>query len=444
MNVALLARLQFALTIGFHYLFPPMSIGLGLLLVIMQGLYRRTRHPVYRDMTRYWVKIFGLIFTIGAATGIVMEFQFGANWSRYSRFVGDVFGSPLAAEGIFAFFLESIFLGILIFGWDRVSERMHFLATILVAAGAHLSAFWIIVANSWQQTPAGYHLVRHGGVPRAEITDFWAMVFNPSTIVRFTHVIMGAWQTGAWLLLSMSAWHLLRHRHENFARTAIKMALVVAVVSAIGQLATGHPSAVVVARHQPAKLAAFEAHYGPCCAAPLYLFGWVDERQETVRFGVALPGMMSWLVHGNAKEPVNGLRDYPPTDRPPVNFVFQTYHAMVAIGMALIFFTVAGVVLLLRNLLFRKRWILWVFTFGVLGPQIANQLGWISAEVGRQPWIVYGMLRTADGFSPSVPAGQVLASLIGFGLVYLALFALFLYLTTIEILSGPREKGLPE
>ena len=439
MDVALLARLQFALTIGFHYIFPPLSIGLGLLLVIMQGLYLRTRDPIYRAMTRFWLKCFALIFTLGAATGVVMEFEFGTNWSRYSRFVGDVFGSPLAAEGIFAFFLESIFLGILIFGWDRVSERMHFFSTIMVALGAHLSALWIIIANSWQQTPAGFRLVERAGGVRAEITDFWAMAFNPSTIQRYTHTLTGAWQAGAWLVVSVSAWYLLKQRHEKLARRALTIALIVALVAAVGQLVTGHASAIGVARHQPAKLAAFEGRYVETERADLYLFGWVDEGREKVRLGIALPGMLDWLVQGDVDQPLAGLHRFAPEDRPPVNLVFQSYHLMVLIGMALIGLSALGVILMRRGATYRWRWLLWVCVFSVLGPQIANQVGWISAEVGRQPWIVYGMLRTRDAFSPTVPAGNVLFSLILFALLYLALFALFVYLLTAKIRRGPED-----
>jgi cytochrome d ubiquinol oxidase subunit I len=439
MDVALLARLQFAITAGFHFIFPPLSIGLGLLLVVMQALYLRTRDPIYRQMTRFWLKIFGLVFGLGVATGIVLEFQFGTNWSRYSRFVGDVFGSPLAAEGVFSFFLESVFLGILLFGGRRVSERMYFFSTVMVALGAHLSALWIIAANSWQQTPAGFHLVEHGGMTRAEITDFWAMLWNPSTLDRYAHTIMAAWQTGAWLMVSVCSWHLLRRRHEAFARRGLALALLVALVAALGQLATGHSSAVGVSRHQPAKLAAFEGHYEETGSAELHLFGWVDEDRERVRFSVALPGMLSWLVHGKPDQPVVGLRRYAPEDRPPVNFVFQTYHLMVALGMGLIGLSVLGLLLLPGGRVFRARWLLWAYVLSVLGPHLANQLGWLSAEVGRQPWIVYGLLRTRDGLSPVVPAGQVLASLLLFTLIYLALLAIFLYLLTVKILRGPEE-----
>lgn len=444
MDVEFLSRLQFALTISFHYIFPPLSIGLGLLLVIMEGLYLKTKDDVYYHMTRFWVKVFGLIFALGVASGIVMEFQFGTNWSTYSRFVGDVFGSALAAEGIFAFFLESGFLAILLFGWDKVSPRMHFFSTLMVAFGAHFSAVWIVVANSWQQTPAGHHIVPHGDGFRAEITDFWEMVFNPSTVDRISHVFMGSWQAGAFLLLSVSAYYLLKQKHVQFAKNSIKIGLIVATVASIGQLVTGHSSAVTVSETQPAKMAAFEGHYQAEGGAPLYLFGWVNEADERVQFGVKVPGLLSFLIHGDWNEPVTGLKDIPPDERPPVNIVFQTYHAMVGIGFTLILIALLGLFSWWRGSLFQQKWLLIVFVFAVLGPQFANQLGWYSAEIGRQPYIVYNLLRTSEGLSTVVSKSEVLTSLIMFGFIYLLLTILFIYLLNEKIQHGPTEETVKE
>jgi cytochrome d ubiquinol oxidase subunit I len=441
MDVELLSRIQFALTIAFHYLFPPLSIGLGLFLVIMEGTYLRTKNPKYHQMTRFWVRIFGLVFALGVASGIVMEFQFGTNWATYSRFVGDVFGSALAAEGIFAFFLESGFLAILLFGWDKVKPSTHFVSTVLVAFGAHLSAIWIVVANSWQQTPAGYHLVERGDTVRAEIVDFWAVVFNPSFLDRISHVYMGAWQAAAFFVISVSAYYVLKKKHLEFARSSIAIAIFVAVFASIGQLITGHSSGVTVAETQPAKLAAFEGVYPENEPAGLYLAGWVDEEKERV-FGLAIPGLLSLLVHGDSQEPIQGLSAFSPEDRPPVNAVFQSFHLMVAIGMALIVLSLITFFAWMRGLLFETRWLLWMLVFSVLLPQAANQLGWFSAEVGRQPWIVYGLLRTADALSVSVEAGQVIVSLVLFSLIYLLLFALFIFLLNEKIQTGPDEIGL--
>ncbi len=441
MDPVLLSRIQFALTISFHYLFPPLSIGLGVILVIMEGLYLKTRNPLYLQMTKFWARIFGLTFAVGVASGVVMEFQFGTNWSNYSRFVGDVFGSALAAEGIFAFFLESGFLAILLFGWNKVGPRMHMFSTVMVALGAHFSAIWIVVANSWMQTPAGFHVVESALRQRAEIVDFWAMVFNPSSVIRLAHTVLGAWQAAAFLVLSVSAYYLLTRRHLEFAKTSMRIGLAVAVFASLGSLVTGHESALVVARYQPAKLAAMEGHVPASAPAGLSLFGWVDEERQ--RFvGVSIPGLLSYLVHGDASKPVMGLQAFPPQDRPPVNPVFQAYHAMVGIGTALMGLSLLGMFLWWRGRLFEARWLLWVFVFAVLGPQLANQLGWFTAEVGRQPWIVYGLMRTAEGVSPTVSAGNVLASLVMFTLLYLALFMLFIYLLDQKIRHGPLADDL--
>ncbi len=444
MDLLTLSRLQFGFTVGFHYIFPTLSVGLGLLLVIMEGNYIRTGNTLYRQLTHFWVKIFGLIFALGVATGIVMEFQFGTNWSVYSRFVGDVFGSALAAEGIFAFFLESGFLAILIFGWNKVSKKTHFFATVMVCLGAHFSAIWIVVANSWQQTPAGYHVVTSALGSRAEITDFWKMVFNPSSVDRIWHVYMGCWQAGAFFVLSVAAWYLLKNKYSDFAKASIKVGLIVAATASILQLVSGHSSAVEVAKYQPAKMAAFEAHFDKSAPAGMYLFGWVDEAGEKVIFGPQIPGLLSFLIHGDPSAPVTGLNAFPPEDRPPVNAVFQSYHAMVAIGMILIVLSWGALFFWWRGTLFRKRWLLWLLVPSVLLPQAANQLGWISAEVGRQPFIVYNLLRTKDALSTSVTKGDVWTSIILFSIIYLLLLVLFLYLLNEKIQHGPAEEDLAE
>jgi len=443
MDVELLSRIQFAVTIGFHYIYPPLSIGLGIALVIMEATWLRTRNVMYLEMTKFWAKIFGLIFALGVATGIVMEFEFGTNWASYSRFVGDVFGSALAAEGVFAFFLESGFLALLLFGWDKVKPGLHFFATVMVALGAHFSAVWIIVANSWMQTPTGYHLVQTANGIRAEITDFWVMVFNPSSFDRLSHTVMGAWQAGAFLVISVGAFYLLRNKYEKFAKSSIRIGLIIAVVASLMQLVTGHSSARMVAQHQPAKLAAFEGIYEDGEPADLTIIGWVDEENEQV-YGIKIPGMLSWMVHGDANAPITGLDAFLPEDRPPVQFTFQAYHAMVAIGMLLILLAVGGAFLAWRGILWEKKWLLWVYVFSVLLPQIANQIGWAAAEVGRQPWIVYNLMRTSEGLSVTVSRGDVLTSLILFTLIYIGLFVLFIFLMDDKIRKGPAmtEPGL--
>ena len=441
MDLVLLSRIQFALTIGFHYIYPPLSIGLGLVLVLMEGMYLKTRNPLYHQLTRFWVRIFGLIFAFGVGSGIVMEFEFGTNWSQYSRFVGDIFGSPLAAEGIFAFFLESGFLALLLFGWDKVSRRMHFFSTVMVALGAHFSAIWIIVANSWMQTPTAYHIVETAVGPRAEITSFWGAVLNPTSLDRLSHTIMGAWQAGAFFVISVAAFYLLKRQHVEFARRSMKVAFAVAVIASLGQLVTGHSSAVKVSEHQPVKLAAMEGIYETGDNAGMTVLGWVDEANEKV-IGITVPGMLSFLVGGSTDTIIQGLNDWPEEDRPPVQTTFQTYHLMVAIGMLLILLACGGAFLAWRDRLWRYPKLMWVLVFSVLLPQAANQLGWATAEIGRQPWIVYNLMRTADAVSDSISAGQVLFSLILFTLIYLALFVVFIVLLDQKVRKGPLEEDL--
>lgn len=440
MDVEILSRIQFAFTVAFHYIYPPLSIGLGLILVISEGLYLRTGDQLYENMTRFFIRIFALIFGIGVATGIVMEFEFGTNWATYSRYVGDVFGSALAAEGIFAFALESGFLGILLFGWNRVSKVMHFIAAIGVWLGSMFSAIWIVVANSWQQTPTGYHIVGEGMEARAEITDFWGMVFNPSSIDRLTHVWLGSFLAGSFFVLSIAAYYLLKKRHETIAKKMFVIAMFVALVSSYAQLISGHSSAEVVAEHQPAKLAAMEGHYDTLAVADLYIFGWVNDQQQEVT-GLSVPGGLSMLLDGfKGEQKVKGLNAWPPEDRPDnVNAVFQFYHLMVAIGMFLIVFSTLLVVQYYRGKLFRQRWLLWIAVFSVFLPQLANQFGWFAAEMGRQPWVVYNLLRTSDALSKAVTANQVIFSLVLFTLIYVVLFALFIYLLNKKIKHGPED-----
>ncbi|WP_442845846.1 cytochrome ubiquinol oxidase subunit I [Leeuwenhoekiella sp. H156] len=441
MDTELLARIQFAFTIAFHYIYPPLSIGIGLLMVFFESMFIKTKKEQYHILAKFWTKIFALTFGIGVVTGIVMEFEFGTNWATYSRYVGDVFGSALAAEGIFAFALESGFLGVLLFGWNRVKPWVHLVSTIGVFLGSMFSAIWIVVANSWQQTPAGYHIVGEGLNAHAEITDFWAMVFNPSSVERIMHVWLGAFLAGAFLILSVHAYYILKGRYVAISKKAFKITLIVATITSLGQLVAGHASADGVAKNQPAKLAALEGHFETKAPADLYLFGWVDKEKQEVT-GLAIPGGLSFLIDQNFETPVTGLNAFPEEDRPSqINAVFQFYHLMIAIGMFLIALSLYGCYLLWRKKLFEKRWLLWVFVFTALLPQIANQVGWFAAEMGRQPWVVYGLLRTDQAFSQAVSANQILFSLILFMLVYSLLFVLFVYLLNKKIKHGPYEES---
>ena len=482
MNVEILSRIQFSLTAAFHYIYPPMTIGLGVLLVLMEGLYIKTKNPLFHHLAHFWTKIFGLVFAIGVATGIVMVFEFGTNWAAYSRFVGDIFGSALAAEGIFAFFLESGFLALLLFGWDKVGPKMHFFSTCMVALGAHFSAVWIIVANSWMQTPAGYHLEKivgsvHTPIPagyvvqaedvghvRAVVDNFWDMVLNPSTIDRLTHTVLGAWLTGSFLIISISAWYLLKGKHKQFAKASITVAVVFAAFTSVLQMISADSTARSVVKNQPIKLAAMEGIYKTEDATPLTLFGTVDTTTQTVS-GPKIPGLLSFLCFHDFKTPVVGLNDLPddaflsarhpdlskeqlasvrPTYWPMVNATFQLYHIMIIVGSALFGIAFLALILLRKGLLFRTdlpaiRAFLWLLVFSVLGPQIANQAGWFTAELGRQPWIVYNLLRTSHGLSRAVEANQVVFSIILFALIYILLFITFIYLLNKKIQHGPVD-----
>ena len=443
METEILARIQFALTIAFHYIYPPLSIGLGLLMVIFKGIYLRTGKVEYNTLARFWTRIFSLTFGIGVATGIVMEFEFGTNWATYSRYVGDIFGSALAAEGVFAFALESTCLGIVLFGWNKIKPVWHFLATLGVFLGSMCSAVWIVIANSWQQTPAGYVVAGEGMQAKAVITDFWAMVFNPSSVDRIWHVWQGAFLAGIFLVLSVHAWYLLKGRHVEISKKAFRVTLIIATIVCLLQLVSGHSSADGVAQNQPEKLAAMEGHFqtGP---ADLYLFGWVDKQNE-VTHGVKIPNGLSYMIHYDTAAPVTGLDQYPVEDRPgQVNAVFQFYHIMVAIGMFLIALTLYASFLLWRGKLYDKRWLLHIFVWSVLLPQIGNQVGWFAAEMGRQPWIVYKLLRTSDALSKSVTANQILFAIILFTVVYIILFALFIYLMNKKIVHGIDEHDTQE
>lgn len=446
MDVELLARIQFAVTAGFHFLYPPISIGLGMVLVFIKFMHLKTKDNKWDILAKFWTKIFALTFGVGVVTGIVLEFEFGTNWSQYSRVVGDIFGSPLAMEALFAFFLESVFLGILLFGWNKVSPKMHFISAIFVTLGATLSAFFIIVANSWMHTPAGYRLVTEmkDGVEvlvRAEITDFWAMVFNPSTIERYTHVIGAAWITGAFFALGIAAYYIIKNVHVDYAKMTFKVALPFALVGVFFQLGTGHGSAMGVYKNQPVKLAAFEGHYktGP---GDLYLFGWVDEENKEVK-GVAVPGLLSLLVDFNTQTPIQGLDDTPKEMQPPVQITFQTYHIMITLGMMFIGLIVLAYFFKFKKTLFEQKWLMYLFVIGIFLPHVSSLAGWIATEVGRQPWAVQGILLTKDAISKVVTADQVMFSLIMFTLVYIILLILFVYLLVKKIKAGPEAVANP-
>lgn len=441
LDPVLLSRLQFAMTVGFHFIFPPVSIGLAWLLVIIEGLGWRRSDEVYVRMGKFFGKLFAITFALGVATGIVMEFQFGTNWAEYSKFVGDIFGAPLAAEGVFAFFLESAFLGLYLFGRGKVSKGVHWFSILMVAVGATISAFWILVANSWQQTPAGF-VIQNG---RAELVSFWQAVFNPSTVIRFLHTFDAALISGAFVMAGVAAYLLLKGKAVDLSRRALKLAIVFGlIVSVLELFPFGDHHAAQVARTQPEKLAAFEGLIEGQTGAPMLMFGIPSEDPPGVSLPVQIPGLLSWLAFRDGDAYVKGLNDFPPDELPPFMLTFVSFHSMVGLGMYFIGFTALGVLLLWRRRLWESRWYLKLLVVSIPLPVIACQLGWITAEVGRQPWVVYRVLKTADAVSLTVSSTEILLSMIMFGTIYLFLGALYLYLIIREIKHGPEADPAEE
>ncbi len=435
-NVVALSRFQFALTVAFHFLFVPMSIGLGLILAIMSTRYYKSRDSKDLANLKLFVKIFAATFVVGVATGITMEFAFGTNWANYSRFVGDIFGAPLAAEALFAFFLESTFLGVLIFGQKRVSPKFYMVSGWLVWAGSCLSALWILIANSWMQTPAGFKVITENGVQRAHITIFLEAAINHSTIPRYFHTVDALLIMGAFLAMAIAAYYLLKGKHLDFAKKTIKVGAVVALITTILMIPFAHLQAAEMANNQPSKLAAVEGQWetGP---ADMSLIGWIDEAgQKTI--AIKIPRLTSLLASFNPNASYTGLNDIPEADRPPLQITFQAYHLMVAFFGLIVVIVIGAFVLVKKNLIEKKRWAQYILLWAPLVPLVAIQAGWMVAEIGRQPWIVWGLMRTEDAISPAVPAPQLLITIILFIIVYLAIAIMYLRVVFGFIKKGPN------
>lgn len=440
MDPETLSRAQFALTVSFHFIYPPISMGLGLLMVIMGWQYVRTKDPVWRQASFFWVKVYGLVFAMGIATGVVQEFEFGTNWAEYSRYVGNIFGSLLAAEGVFAFFLEGGFLGLLLFGGNRLGPRMWLLATFLVVFGAHFSALWIIMANSWMQTPQGYELANTQWGTQAFMTTFSEIVFTPSFLPRLLHTWVASWLVGASLVMSVSAWYLLRHKHQEFSKKCLTLALwFFAVLSILQVMIFGARMAVTVTNYQPVKLAAMEGVWQSQSCAPMYLVGWVNESAQTTT-GISIPCLLSILAYLNPQAVVQGLTAFPQDTWAPVNLTFQVYHLMIDLGFIFPLIGLLGIFFWwFGRQVYIVRPLLWVFVATIVMTEVATISGWWTAEIGRQPWIVWNLLRTSDAVSPLLRGDQVFLSLLMFILLYALLFALFLFLLNHRIQEGPES-----
>jgi cytochrome d ubiquinol oxidase subunit I len=446
LDALMLSRIQFAFTISFHIIFPAFTIGLASWLVALEFNWLRTGNPIYRNLFRFWVKIFAISFGLGVVSGIVMSYQFGTNWSRYSEFTGNVLGPVIAYEVITAFFLEAAFLGIMLFGWEKVGDRLHFFATCMVGLGTLISAFWILSANSWMQTPTGHAIENGKAVP----VDWFAIVFNPSFPLRYAHMVMAAYLTTAFAVAGMSAWMLLRHPHDApeaklaGARRSMSMALWFAAIFVPIQIVIGDLHGLGVLKYQPTKLAAIEGNWERQGNMPLRLFAIPDEAAETNHYEISIPKVGSWVLTHAFHGIVPGLKDVPPDERPPVWPVFFSFRIMVAIGFAMLAVGLWSLYLRWKGTLFSNRLFLTVTMLMTPSGFGAVLFGWFTAEIGRQPYVVYGLLRTADAVSP-VTAGAVTASLIAFVVVYSFIFGFGSYYLAKLLRRGPEPvEGLDE
>jgi cytochrome d ubiquinol oxidase subunit I len=435
MDALILARLQFAFTIGFHFLFPAMTLGTSLVILFSETMYLVKKEEVYRKITDFLARLLALIFVVGTATGITMEFSFGMNWSGYSRVVGDIFGPLLAAEAVIAFFLEAVFIGVLIFARNKVSPKVYWLSALMVFLGGHLSAFWILAANSWMQTPAGYEIAATGKIV---LSNFSEALLNSSTVVRFFHTVMASWMTCAIMIAGIAGYYVRKGLHGETAKMMLKIGIILFAVTPLVQLSLGHLHAIQVIETQPEKAAAMEGLFETTKGAPLYLAGYVDEQNEKT-YGIYIPRMLSFLYNFNLSSEIKGLREFPKDNWPPLNLVFQAYHVMVGVGMLAIFMGLLGLFLLVKNKLFEAKKYLFTLPFLIPLPHIAHETGWISAEVGRQPWIIYKLMKTADAASVVVSGNHLVFSLIMFFLIYSLLFVMFVYLFIKIVKNGPEE-----
>lgn len=434
MDVAFLSRMQFAVAVFFHFVFVPLTLGLSLMIALMQTKYYRTGDEMYKRMAKFWGKLFIINFTLGVVTGITLEFQFGTNWSRYSKNVGDVFGSLLAIEATVAFFLESTFLAVWHFGWERVSKKIHLAAIWIVTMAGNISAVWIILANGWMQHPVGY-VMRNG---RAEVDGLWGffqIVTNPFAWGQFFHTIFASWMLAGFFVLGVSAWHLMRGNEAEFFKRSFRYGAVFALAFSILVALQGHNHGMSVAEKQPSKLAAMESHWVTTKSAPIHLLAWPDqENQRNAIEAIPVPGILSFLAHGSFSAEVKGLTDYAPENQPPVLLTFLAFRAMAGLGA--LFPLLAFLAWRWREKIAEKTWFCWALILAIPLPYVAIMAGWTVAEVGRQPWIVWELMRTKDAVSP-VPASSVAISLLAFLVVYALLGAVAIWLLRKFAMKGP-------
>jgi len=442
MDALFLARLQFAITTVYHFFFVPLTLGLSILVAILETAYVRQGNELYLRLTKFWGKLFLINFALGVVTGIVQEFQFGMNWSEYSRFVGDIFGAPLAVEALLAFFLESTFLGLWIFGWEKLSKGQHAAVMWAVAIGSNLSALWILIANSFMQEPVGY-VLRNG---RAEMTDFFALLGNPNVLAQFPHVLFSGITTAGFFALGISGWHLIRKSNLDFFKRSAQIAIVYALIGSVMVALVGHSQAQHMVRTQPMKMAAAEGLYQSEDPASFSILTIGDLQARKEVFAIRIPNLLSLLAYNRFTGEVKGIdelqaaytQQYGPGDyRPPIPLIYWSFRFMVGAGLLMIALALVGLVLSLKNRMESTAWYLKVLPFALFLPYIANTNGWLMTELGRQPWIVFGLMKTDQAVSNTVTWGMVLASVVIFTLLYGALMAADIYLLDKYAKGGP-------
>lgn len=412
MDVLTLSRFQFGAAALFHFLFVPLTLGLSILIAMMETLWVRTGDETYKRMTKFWGKLFLINFAIGIVTGITLEFQFGTNWSRYSIYVGDVFGSLLAIEATVSFFLESTFIAVWMFGWKKLSPKMHCLSIWLVAIASNISAFWILIANAWMQHPVGY-TIRNG---RAELTDFIAVITQKFAVLEILHTLGGAYILSGFFVIGISAWHLLKNKNNDFFLRSFRMGVSFALVFSLFEIAQGHMNASILQTTQPTKMAAMEAHWETSDHAPINLIQWPDEKNsKNLIEALPIPNLLSILAGHTPSTTIRGLREWPQEERPPILLTFLSFRGMV--GLAFLFLAISAFGFWKRKTIGNYPWFLKICFFSIPLPYLANELGWLVAEFGRQPWIVYGLMKTKDAVS-TLAVSQVLTTAIGFVLLY--------------------------
>jgi cytochrome d ubiquinol oxidase subunit I len=439
MGIEALSRIQFATVAIFHFLFVPLTLGLSALVAFMETRYARTGDEVYLRMTKYWSRLFLINFAVGVVTGLTMEFQFGMNWAEYSKFVGDIFGAPLAIEATVAFFLESTFLGLWMFSWKRVSKAVHAAIMWVVAVASTMSALWILLANGWMQKPRGFEIV----AGKAQLTDFGALLWNPYAWIKLFHTSMSAFTLTAFFIMGISAILLLRRKNIELAKKSFKVGAVVGIAASLLIIVAGDFSGRQVAEYQPTKLAAMESQWKTESAAPFYLIELPQPKAEKNAIeALPIPNMLSILSYHDPKATVKGLLDFPADQRPPVSVSFWSFRIMVTLAFLFVLLAFVSVVFSYKGWLEKNRWFLWIMSFAIVLPYVACELGWVLAELGRQPWIVYGLLRTRDAVSRSISPSDIFISLIAFILLYASLAVVDVFL--IVKYAGQTEEARGE